>query len=732
MAIQLYGKMNKLYDLGYCNFEEYLVDLLNILDLKIEKYLVKKKLREIRISNPLKGMVVSEEEVLKILSKEDSTSEDESKIRNLSSKIDMIAKEINGNIKIAIEKGLIFNFNRLSNLFNLDDIEMNLLIVGISVELDTKYEKVFGFLHDNINNKRPTFDVAFNILEIPFEEKIKFRNNIRKGSFFQKFILKQELFLDESTFLSSELIIDERIVDFIINGNNLDVQIKELISEYIPVMDDKNLSYKLKVVEDIDRTINNFYINAYGEKCIYIFLHGDKGVGKKSIIKNYVDLNCVKLIIADLKILSLREVPLRESIKKILREAVLREAFVCFENYSCIEKDLEDRDILLKDFFISLEFFNQPVFVLSEEKYKPNKYFNESAIVSFNVERPVYEERIELWEYYLKSNNLDGFSSSELAAKFNFTPLQINNAAKSTSSKLLLDNENRKVIYEACYEQVDSKLTEKTVKVKATYTWEQLVLPEEQKKYLKDACNQVKNRYTVYEKWGFGKKLAYGKGLSLICAGPPGTGKTMSAQVVANELNLELYRIDLSQIVSKYIGETEKNLDMIFNEAKLSNAILFFDEADSLFGKRSEVKSANDKYANMETAYLLQKIEEYEGISMLATNYLNNIDKAFLRRINYVITYPFPNAMSRKQIWIGMFPVEAPLDEDVDFDYLSKTFEIAGGNIKNVVVYSAFIAAEEKKCISMRHILYAAKYELQKMDKLLLVEDLGEYKYLLR
>ena len=210
-----------------------------------------------------------------------------------------------------------------------------------------------------------------------------------------------------------------------------------------------------------------------------------------------------------------------------------------------------------------------------------------------------------------------------------------------------------------------------------------------------------------------------------------GTGKTMAAEIMANELMLELYKIDLSQIVSKYIGETEKNLSKIFHEAETSNAILFFDEADALFGKRSEVKDAHDRYANIEVGYLLQKMEEYEGITILATNLKKNIDEAFVRRMRFIVDFPVPDEKQREQIWRIIFPAATPVSKEMDYGYLSERLEITGGNIKNIALSAAFYAARESSernsNINMRHTMLAAKRELQKMGKLCMKEDFGEY-----
>lgn len=212
----------------------------------------------------------------------------------------------------------------------------------------------------------------------------------------------------------------------------------------------------------------------------------------------------------------------------------------------------------------------------------------------------------------------------------------------------------------------------------------------------------------------------------MLFTGPPGTGKTMSALVMAREMDAELYRIDLSRVVSKYIGETEKNLGEIFDQAKLSGAILFFDEADALFGKRSEVKDAHDKYANMETSYLLQKMEEYDGLTILATNFAQNLDDAFTRRIQFIIKYPFPDAVQREQLWRSSVPSQLPVI-DIDYSFLAQTFELAGGPIKNIVLTAAYLAANEGTPLSMKQMIESVVQEYKKTGKLLLKDRLGAY-----
>lgn len=265
----------------------------------------------------------------------------------------------------------------------------------------------------------------------------------------------------------------------------------------------------------------------------------------------------------------------------------------------------------------------------------------------------------------------------------------------------------------------------------AAYTWDDVVLPPAQKGLMRRACGHIRHQHRVYCEWGFDRKISYGRGLSILFAGAPGTGKTMCAQVMANQLNMEMYKINISQIVSKYIGETEKNLQAVFSEAKRSSCIIFFDECDALFGKRSEVKDSHDRNVNVEVAYLLQQIEEYDGVCILATNLIGNIDEAFMRRITYVIRFPFPDPAMRAEIYRRTIPADAPVSEDIDWDFLARRFELSGGHIKNIVLAGAFMAAGEGEPISMAHLLRAAVSEMKKNDIVVVREELREYADLL-
>lgn len=249
-------------------------------------------------------------------------------------------------------------------------------------------------------------------------------------------------------------------------------------------------------------------------------------------------------------------------------------------------------------------------------------------------------------------------------------------------------------------------------RIEVSRCFDDLILPDKQKSQLSDICSFIKQKEQVFEQWGFSQKISYGKGITMLFYGASGTGKTMAAGVMANYLNMQLYRVDLSQLISKYIGETQKNIGRVFDSARGLDCILFFDEADALFARRSDQSDAQDKYSNAEIAYLLQKTESYDGVMILATNLLQNFDEAFRRRIGYMIHFPLPNQEARCLLWQGIFPKAAPV-VDIDFTLLSE-LELSGAAIKNCALNSAYIAAASGSSITMQHIIRAAEMEYQK------------------
>jgi hypothetical protein len=343
---------------------------------------------------------------------------------------------------------------------------------------------------------------------------------------------------------------------------------------------------------------------------------------------------------------------------------------------------------------------------------------------------PTFAERRKAWA------DLTGTEqTADVAAKFRLSIGQIVEAAEVSRLAAVAggaDVPSPEELDLGARQASSSRLGELAARLPPGFRWEDLVLPDRQLELLQSISAYLRHRDRVLSDWGYEKSVARTQGLKVLFAGESGTGKTMAAQVLAAQLGLEIFRVDLATIVSKYIGETEKNLDRIFGAAEGSNAILFFDEADALFGKRSEVSDSHDRYANIEVAYLLQRMEGYAGAVILATNFRRNIDDAFVRRLDFVIDFPFPEVEDRKRIWRLLLPVEAPVADDLDLDFLATQFKLSGGAIRNCSLSAAFQAADDTGVIEMRHLVRAVAQEYGKQGRLTLEADFERFHEIIR
>ncbi|MGN0337146.1 MAG: ATP-binding protein [Lachnospiraceae bacterium] len=337
---------------------------------------------------------------------------------------------------------------------------------------------------------------------------------------------------------------------------------------------------------------------------------------------------------------------------------------------------------------------------------------------------PGVHTRLAMWQLFAKERALDPqISLEELADCYELsvgTIARILQQAGMDADAQGAAAISRPVLLAAVNRMNTVHFSTLATRIRTVYTWDDLELPAAGKQVLIVACNRYKMRNRISEDWGLASKNAYGNGVSVLLYGPPGTGKTMAAQVIANEIGMELYRIDLSQIVSKYIGETQKNMSAVFEEAQKANVVLFFDEADALFSKRTEVNNSNDKYANSETAYLLQKVEEYKGVSI-------NFDSAFVRRLTYAVRFENPDEQTRYRLWTTTLPSQVPFAPDIDFRFLAENFELTGSNIKAILYSAAYMAAADGGVIMECHIARAMKYEFEKLGKMYQRGDFGKF-----
>ena len=619
--------------------------------------------------------------------------------------------------------GSMFMLEYVRHLYKLNDLEYFALLMSILGQVDNRYSKTFALLQNDPEKTYPDVDLMLKVYY--FVEDTSEINDFYsiKHSLLEKMV--------SLCFEAESNIVSPRILSFIMT-NGMEPLSLNGVESIIP-----GFGPELPIKENVAAQLKDLVYSYDDNESLYICVNGPDGIGKKTQIKRCAELLGVALILVDVSKLNLRDG--KEFYKAILtacREVLLTRGAICFSNFEKLDSlESADADKATEILLNTCEKFSNVIFITAPKPIRERKIVDNYLWLNVTIDYPNKDESITLWESCLENIQLkEKVEAFEMANKFTFTPAQILGTQRDAKNLSLWHNRQpitRKELYDCAYNQIISDLSKKSTLIYARYNWDQLILADREKEVLKNACDQIKYKHIVYDKWGFNKRLAYGRGVSMLFAGPPGTGKTMAAQVIGNELNIEIYKVDLSQVVSKYIGETEKNLGELFNEAKKSNVILFFDETDALLGKRTEVKDSHDKNANLETSYLLQKMEEYDGITIMTTNYLENIDQAFFRRISYVIHFPFPDVPSRKQIWMTMFPKEVPLAKDIDFDYLANQFEISGGNIKNIAVTAAFLAAKSDKKLRMKHIIQAIKYELTKQGKTLLKEDFGEHGYLL-
>jgi ATPase family protein associated with various cellular activities (AAA)/winged helix domain-containing protein len=414
----------------------------------------------------------------------------------------------------------------------------------------------------------------------------------------------------------------------------------------------------------------------------------------------------------DLYIMRAAEIPIGTGDRELLCRLWNREALLTGSGLLLMVDGSENNETL-RAAVAFVERARGPLFVGGQEPLRLPR----QTLPRFDIRKPDSREQGELWRQAL----------GPLAARMNgqierlVNQFNLGRPAIATATAMLQrtgeedPDEAAALLWETCRRQSRARLDDLAQRIETTASWDDLVLPDLQMQILREIVTHVRQRVRVYDHWGFAARNSRGLGISALFAGASGTGKTLAAEIMANKLRLDLYRIDLSQVVSKYIGETEKNLRRVFDAAEAAGAVLLFDEADALFGKRSEVKDSHDRYANIEVSYLLQRMEAYRGLAILTTNMKQALDPAFMRRIRFVVQFPFPGAEERAEIWRRVFP-EATPKQDLYIDRLAR-LNVAGGNIRNIALGAAFLAADEDRPVGMAHLLRAARAEYAKLER---------------
>jgi len=646
---------------------------------------------------------------------------------------DQMAADIGKRKAESTRQGVNLRLEELARLFYLTPFDVDTLLICLAPELDLRYERLYAYLQDDVTRKRPSVDLVLNLLCPSFQDKLAKRDRFSSESpLFKHYLL--HLFDDPShknpPLLSKYLRADERVVNYLFGSNEINTRIQTCARLNVPQssLDDlflpADVKHRLALLAEKKEVKDNGLI---------FYFQGTYGVGKQSTAEALChELGIVLLNIDGERLLNTEGLSFDKAVRLAEREALLQGAALYWNGFDALLAD--DKRVFLDMLLRQLEGRSGLTFLAGDTTWEPMNALHELPFVRIEFSRPTYAERAQLWTRSLNENSTlaSDVNLKDVAGKFRFSGGQIEDAA-ATARNLARwrDPENGHVtmddLYSACRLQSNRKLATLAQKITPHYKWNDIILPSDRLEQLKEICNYVKYRSLVYDEWGFDSKLSMGKGLNALFAGPSGTGKTMAAEIMAGELGLDLYKIDLSSVVSKYIGESEKNLARIFTEAETSNAILFFDEADALFGRRSEVRDSHDRYANIEISYLLQKMEEYKGVVILATNFRRNMDDAFVRRMHFTIEFPFPNKNDRRHIWERIWPDDMPRTPDLDLDFMAGQFEVAGGSIRNIALAAAFLAADDGRVVNISHLIRATQREYQKMGKVMMGNEFGEY-----
>lgn len=617
----------------------------------------------------------------------------------------------------------------VAQIFGLGPIERATLLLALAPEIDLRFERLYAYIQDDVTRKRPSVDLALRL----FAGDPRDRLAARAAFLPEAPLLANRMIqlLDDPQraglpLLARSIRLDDRIATALLGQIAADAHVAPALRLSVPDRPLDQLVLPAELVGKLRR------IMAEHPAGLALALQGSYGSGRRSIAEGLCADLRRPLIEVDLERLSDQErepeIDSHELLRRVVREARLTGAALLWrggERMLAEDGPHAWRHALLG----ALDTPGLCSFLVIERPWEARGHLRQVAYMRVELPGLAYSERERIWAERLGADSPDTGAIQALASTFRLTGGQIRDAAgmartlaRWRGARLAPDD-----LYAASRAQSSGRLDSLAHKIRATYSWGDIVLPADQVAQLREICIQVRHRRTVLERWGFDRHLAMGKGVNVLFAGQSGTGKTMAAEIIAADLGLELFKVDLATMVSKYIGETEKNLDKVFSAAREANAILFFDEADAIFGKRSEVKDAHDRYANIEVGYLLQKMESYDGVVILATNLKKNLDEAFVRRLHTTIDFPFPEEPDRLRIWRKVFPASAPLAADVDLTFLSRQFKLAGGNIRNIALLSAYLAAEDGPVITMAHLIRATRREYQKLGKLLTEADFGPY-----
>ncbi|MDJ0835188.1 MAG: AAA family ATPase [Acidobacteriota bacterium] len=603
---------------------------------------------------------------------------------------------------------------RLACILKLTHFEFNVLTLALATAWQPHYRKLLGFLQDDINAVEPRIAFCLDLFCTSPAERAECLPAFYADAALRRYRLVHLVDADKQPLVRCMVRLDDHLLHEAMGHGLSDAAIEPWcrtakadghtrVSEHLP----------------LDRLLDG------GLAGRLFHFYGPRGAGKLDLAHHLAARENRPLFHLTMDRFQAACSHPRDGAARVMRQALLYGALLY----------IEDRDNLLagsgnhRHALIGMLEGHQVPAVLAAERALPLEDLPAGRLFRLHCAAGDYTARLQAWTTGLdRVTQAKAVEAALLADRFSLTPGAISRAIIRATQKAALAGRpvTTDDCFAACRELSRTGLEDLARKITPAYTWDDIVIPADTRNQLEEICDQVILRRRVYETWKLHHKLAGGAGLVALFCGPSGTGKTMAAEIIAHRLGLELYKIDVSSMISKYVGETEKNLERLFRQAQGANAILFFDEADAIFGKRGDLKDAHDRYANIEVNYLLQRLESYEGVAILATNLAKNIDEAFVRRLRHVVRFPFPEAVHRRQIWAKTFGSRVPQADDIDLHFLAERFELAGGAIRNAAVNATFLAAAEGS-LRMAHLIQAVRREYQKMGRLCLKNDFGPY-----
>lgn len=705
----------------YQNNEELVKECLCMLDLLLESYLDQKG------GYPehgalSRGLVVTDSEIRGYLNTPPYLRGDEerdplllSELRKADAHIRMRVKKTGKDVPLPLWE--------LRERCALSEFEFFSVLVALSVQVDLKYTRLYAFLQDDITRKLPTVGLAQTLYsrfgQMPLSGSLQLFSEDGCMNVF----LFESAEKDGGLGLLRPLVLRRQLLRWILGGSDIGedtfggVLSLQRPAPHQPVFFPETLGILEKVLEK------------QASEPVIPYLEGPEGTGRTALCARYALERGYKLWVLDLALFTaLSEDKAAEIARQTVMVIRLEDAMLLIKN--CSGETIMSRSTGTLFRFLQKQGGGRKVVLSGEETILTSVY----GVAIYGIRPPVpgVHTRLNIWTHFTKELTLDPeICLAELADCYELSVGTIRRIVEQAAIEMQANGETairKKRLLETVFRLNTAHFEHLATPVRSVYGWDDLEISPRQREVLQTACNRYKMRNRIGEDWGLAKKNAYGNGVSILLYGPPGTGKTMAAQVIAGEIGLALYRVDLSQLFSKYIGETEKNLAAVFEEAQKTNVVLFFDEADALFSKRTEINSSNDKYANSETAYLLQKVEEYNGVSILATNLYHHFDAAFTRRITYAVRFDSPDQQTRYKLWTTILPKDVPMSQNIDFSLLAKQFELSGSNIKAILYSAAYMAAaDDGGPVTAAHIVKAMQYEFEKLGKMPDPLEFGTY-----